>query len=245
MKFHIKYKVLSLLVFGIAGVGLYGIRYLQKEHEQREEQIANRHNTIESYVQNVKSTTDLAIKAQTKQIQSLEQKLSSLALSVKTGSTDSDQAQELLKLILSTHHDLDVVIQALVAEQLISGNSNIFAWIADLERLSPQDKLNFQRMLDKRTNWKDVLDCIDEQLKKNQPIVLWSVAERLGIRVENADSAQNLFLEQLKQQVQQHNYNAACQRMLELPSEDPIAQKLEDVCLADSFVTQYWKSLSD
>ncbi len=245
MKFSIKYKLLSFLGLGIIGLGLYGILFLQKERNLREEQIDNRISAIESYGKNAKNSTDLTIKDQMKQIQSLEQKFTSLAFNLKTGSTDSEQAQELLKLILVTHHDLDIVIQALISDQLVSRNPQFSQWIMNLDRLSPQDKLNFQRMVGKRTNWKDVLKSIDEQLKKNQPVILWGMAEKLGIRVENAASSQNIVLEDLKQQVQQHNYNAACQRMLDLPSGDPVAQQLEDICLADSFVTQYWKSLND
>ena len=245
MRFSINKMIGVTLGLSSIGACVFGAKFIMNTFDQYDQKVNDRMSAIENNAKLSQASIETSIKTLSKQSQSYDQKLSALALSIKTGSGDSEQAQELLKLILASHHDLDVVIQALLSSQILSGDLKSVGWIVNLDRLSPQDKLTFQRMLEKRTTWKEVLAHIQLQLEKNQPTVIWSAAQKLGIRIENAVAPQTQAMEQLKVQVEQRNYSFACQNINTVASDEELVSLLEDVCLADQFVSQYWKSLSD
>jgi len=245
MKFSITTMMKWILTVGLFGSCIFFGQKLWHQQQTENQALYAHIQAIERKEVLFQATLEKNLSMLEKQLHTYDHKIASLALSLKTGSGDSEQTQELLRLILASHHDLDMVIQALLSYQVFQGDLENVEWIMNLDRLSPQDKLMFQRLLEKRTTWAEVLFYIQEQRKNSQPQVLWGAAQKLGIRIERAGSSQTQDMETLQHQVEQKNYGAVCQKIHSVQNDDELVSLLEEVCLADRFVSQYWKSLND
>jgi hypothetical protein len=176
------------------------------------------------------------------QYQKIDKKISALALGSKT-SGDLEQAQELLRLILATHHDLDIVIQSFLTQQVFQGHDSQLEWIINLERLTPQDKLMFQRMMEKRVTWKDLQEKIQHSSIQPQPDMFWGVAKKLGIRIENTTTPYFQSLGTLEHFIAHGLYDEACTQRGLLESAEDIEHMLNELCSANQFIHQYWQDI--
>lgn len=107
------------------------------------------------------------------------------------------------------------------------------------------DKLNFQRIVEKRVTWSEILGKIQASCTQAQPSLLWGAAQKLGIRVESTASPQFESLNTLQNLIEQGAYEEACMTRGSLEGEDDIEAMLNDLCSANQFVTQYWKTIEN
>ncbi len=205
-------------IFVLFLISLIGsLSYFAYQYIEQETLLKNKENSenlaLKINIEKALEATDKKVYKLTQSLQDVDRRLTSLAISNKTGAQDQ-LANELIDIIFAARNDILHLMNYYASESILSGQKDrAIDLIMKSKFFSQKEKLLLRNKIDKLKDWNEITKDLSKKLKdeKSQNLVKSSLAQ-LGITVSEVKTESRLQEEELFNLLVDKSYLKICEK---------------------------------